>query len=32
MSVEMNVLTAQYMGEDFTFLTCPVPLNSWVTR
>lgn len=23
MSVELNVLTTQYMGEDFTFLDCP---------
>ena len=23
MSVELNVLTAQYLGEDFTFLDCP---------
>jgi len=23
MSVEMNVLTAQYLGEEFTFLDCP---------
>src|ERR1700733_8636969 len=23
MSVEMNVLTTQYMGEEFTFIDCP---------
>ena len=23
MSVELNVLTTQYLGEDFTFLDCP---------